>query len=65
MHMMKFHGYTIHHDGDFDGDVLIISHKPERRTTLPFDLLEELVAKAVKRRRIAKLESAGTREILG
>ena len=53
------------HNGDFSGEIEFVSPDQETRITIPsFDLLEALVADAVRVRRRAVLEDAGDKALL-
>lgn len=69
-------GYQVLHNGDFSGDVKIITTSEPRKEDwvgtptqwiieLPFDLLAEIVAEKIRSERIAKLEDMGPDELLG
>lgn len=64
MHTMEFYSrWRIHHNGDFSGDVTLVS--PDGvETTVPFAHLFALVAEKVRRDRIATLEQADTKQLL-
>jgi hypothetical protein len=72
MHTTKFKKnpeYTFHHNGDFSGDVEIVKYEEtgqvSSRALVPFDALVSLVAKWARDVRLAKLEDASEREVLG
>ena len=65
--------FTINHNGDFSGDVIInyfvrgVSSKDKdvEEMTVPFELLRQLVAEYVRSERIRALEHASAENILG
>jgi hypothetical protein len=76
MHTTKFEKnpeYTFHHNGNFSGNVTIVRERyrdgPSLVSTdeveVPFDALVSLVAKWARDVRLAKLEDATEREVLG
>lgn len=59
-------GITFHHHGDFTGDVHIDEPDPGIPSIIvPMTDLLEFVALAVQQKKIAALEAASTKEILG
>lgn len=88
MHTTEHDGYTVHHNGDYSGDVIVVLPDQKRdrfgdepvkirsreenglvverwfEVTLPFDLLERLVADKLRDEMIGRLEQADTGELL-
>lgn len=59
-------GWIAHHNGDFSGNVTLRRpDAPEHQFRIPFDCLLLLVAEAVRSKRVAELEDADPRQILG
>lgn len=57
MHSMTFGEFYISFNGDFSGDVEISARTSEGLISLPYWLLEEIVAEKVRRERISALEA--------
>jgi hypothetical protein len=67
--------FTVHHNGDWSGDVLISTTTEEGRNptfedgkvqvTLPADLLKQIVAAYIVGQRISELEQMSAEEVLG
>lgn len=69
MHTTKIDELTFHHNGDYDGEVIIMGANvtetefgPEVR--VDFNALKQLVANCVRDRMISAYESASSDEIL-
>ena len=54
---------TIHHNGDYSGDI-IIQTPSGLEMTMPFAAVEELVAEKVRSERMSRLEDATVEELL-
>jgi hypothetical protein len=64
--------YTVHHNGDYSGDVIIAlagGDEPYVAETelrpIPFQLMEKLVAEKVRDERISALEQMEPKRLLG
>lgn len=56
---------TVLHNGDFSGEIVLLSHEEGRAdVTLPFRLIEKIVAEKIRRDKIRKLEDASAEDIL-
>ena len=65
MHSLESNGWIAHFNGDFSGDVeLRAPGTPTQVTSVPFTVLQEIVAEKVRRDRIAALEEASPDELL-
>jgi hypothetical protein len=64
MHMMEINGWTVHHNGDFSGHVEIVRPDKSLASSVPFEVLEAVVAEKIRRERIAALEEAPASFIL-
>ena len=65
MHTMQIRYWLAHHDGDFSGDVILSEPASKRQLTVPFAVLAEIVAEAVRRHRIEELEQSDASTLLG
>lgn len=63
MHSFDFGEYTVHHNGDFSGDV-IVDHKDQTIAKLPFTVMLAVVGAKVKQDRISKLENTDPLDII-
>lgn len=63
MHSFDFGEYTIHHNGDFSGEV-IVDHNEQTIAKLPFVVMLAVVGQKVKQDRIAKLENTEPCDII-
>lgn len=63
MHTTVYKDTRFHHNGDFSGDIRIV--RDGREMEVPFKDILALVARFVRDERIAVLEQATPREILG
>lgn len=63
MHSFDFGEYTIHHNGDFSGDV-IVDRNDETVAKVPFVVMLAAVGEKVKQDRIAKLENTDRCDII-
>lgn len=64
MHNLEINGWNINVNGDFSGDV-VIDHPDElRRISIPFAILEGIVAEKVRRERIAAIEQMPPTDLL-
>ena len=64
MHTLTCDPFAINYNGDFSGDVIIRHRQTGGSFTVPYSVLEELVAEKVRQDRIATLEQATTEELL-
>ena len=72
MHTTTIDEITFHHNGDYSGDVLINGAEVEidgydgsTTVTMPFEVLAEFVAEAVRAQRTARLEQLEWYQVLG
>lgn len=67
MHTTEFKKFdvTFIHNGDFSGDVIIVRGDGEETFEVPFAALVSIVAAWARDVKIAKLEGANERKVLG
>lgn len=51
------HLYIIHHNGGYDGDIIIVDVPTQTETKVPFDVVMELVGQMVQSEMIEQLEA--------
>ncbi len=64
MRTLNTDSYTVNYNGDFSGDVILRHKESGSSFTIPFNVLEELVAEKVRADRIGALEEATAEELL-
>ena len=64
MHTTKIDDHSFIHDGDFHGPVTLVALDGSR-VVIAASTLIEFVSEIVRRERLARLEQAGARELLG
>lgn len=64
MHTTTIGNTTFYHNGDFSGEVEIVT-KTMMRVSVPYDELKAFIAESIRTIKIAQLESATDDEVLG
>lgn len=73
MHSTDIDGWTVHHNGGYDGDAIFVKYKkgakpgdkPAVEVEIPMKVILTVAARAVSSEKISKLEQQEPHEVLG